>query len=59
MEHRIRGRHRVLRAFREEHAGSHSVEFTDPLQDEPMNVVLTVTIDDFNSLADGEKGESK
>ena len=32
---------------------------TDPLQDEPMNVVLTVTIDDFNSLADGEKGESK
>ena len=32
---------------------------TDPLQDEPMNVVLTVTINDFNSLADGEKGDSK
>ena len=30
---------------------------TDPLQDEPMSVVLTVTVSDFNSLS--EKGTSK
>lgn len=32
MEHRIRNRHRVFRAFGEEHAGSNLLEFTDALE---------------------------
>ena len=34
MEHCIRDRRRILRAFRKEHAGSNLLEFTHALQDE-------------------------